>query len=40
MSEDEIIQTLRNHICWEKSKNVKQAIERHFRFIPKRKREK
>lgn len=27
MSEDEVIQTLRNHVCWVKSKNVKQAIE-------------
>ena len=24
---DEDIQTLRNHVCWVKSKNVKQAIE-------------
>lgn len=27
MNEDEAIQTLRNHVCWVKSKNVKQAIE-------------
>lgn len=27
MDEDEAIQTLRNHVCWVKSRNVKQAIE-------------